>query len=421
VHAQEASRWIKQQAFDLGFERCGIVRSGPIGRGDYLRAWLASGRAGSMAFLQRNLESRLDPTRLLPDARSAIVVALNYYQPEMAEQNRDREGVELEESHGATEAGTHEGEGKDSLCALPDAHGQKGAVTPRGKEQQTDGPKQLNGDATSTGNIEIRSISNLKSQIDNGLGRAATITTGLTPPGATGGLTASVESEEGRIARYAWGRDYHRVVKGKLHKLADAMRARFGPNVSTRACVDTAPVIERELAAQAGVGWIGKNTMVLHQELGSYFVLGVLLTTLELEPDEPLEDHCGSCNACLDACPTDAFPKPYEMDASRCLSYLTIEHRGDIPAEFHSKVGDWVFGCDVCQEVCPFNRRPPVTNEPDFTIRRPGPAIDPKSILNWTPEDYDKITRGSATRRATLEMWKRNAGIVGIQGAERAG
>lgn len=216
----------------------------------------------------------------------------------------------------------------------------------------------------------------------------------------------------GRVARYAWGRDYHRVLKRKLHTLADRLREQFGANVATRACVDTAPIIERELAVRAGIGWIGKNTLVLHSELGSYFVLGVVLTTLALEPDEPLEDRCGSCTACLDACPTRAFPVPYQMDASRCVSYLTIEHRGDIPPEFHEGIGDWVFGCDVCQEVCPYNRRAPQTNEPDFAVRAPGPAPDRSTILDWSQDDYDQQTLGSATRRATLAMWKRNALIA---------
>ena len=307
VDVSSATRWIKGAARNLGFDGCGVCRLGPIGRGDYLRAWLAGGRSGSMAYLHRNLESRLDPSQLLDGAQSAVVAALHYYQS--APTSRD--------------AGTR-----------------------------------------------------------------------------------------GRIARYAWGRDYHRVVKGKLHELADAIRERFGDQVQTRACVDTAPIVERELAAKAGVGWIGKNTMVLHPELGSYFVLGVLLTTLELEPDEPIEDHCGSCTACLEACPTDAFPAPYEMDASRCISYLTIEHRGEIPPEFHGPMGDWVFGCDVCQEVCPFNRIPPVTKEPDFAVRPPGPEVELTSILNWSRADYDGNTRGRATRRATLAMWQRNARIV---------
>ena len=163
---------------------------------------------------------------------------------------------------------------------------------------------------------------------------------------------------------YAWGDDYHEVIRSKLGALVERMRTELVEPFEARVCVDTAPILERELAAAAGIGWIGKNTLVLHHELGSYFFLGAIVTTLDLAPDEPLPDHCGTCTACLDACPTQAFPKPYEMDASRCISYLTIEHRGDISKPFQKMMGDWVFGCDVCQEVCPYNRSAPTTREP---------------------------------------------------------
>ena len=137
--------------------------------------------------------------------------------------------------------------------------------------------------------------------------------------------------------------------------------------------MDTAPILEREFAAAGGIGWIGKNTLVLDEGLGSYFFLGLIVTTLSLAPDEPATDHCGTCTRCLDACPTNAFPSPYEMDASRCISYLTIERREAIPAEFHTAMGDWVFGCDICQEVCPFNRDAPDAKEPAFSVRPPAP------------------------------------------------
>ncbi len=216
----------------------------------------------------------------------------------------------------------------------------------------------------------------------------------------------------GRVARYAWGEDYHRVVKDKLFSIADRMRDELPEPFEAKACVDTAPLLEREFAAAAGIGWIGKNTMVLDRRLGSYFFLGALVTTLTMEPDAPEADHCGTCTACLDACPTGAFPAPYQMDARRCISYLTIEHRGEIDSALHEGMGDWLFGCDVCQEVCPYNRDAPTTNEPRFAIRSTGPAIALDDVLGWSIDDYRRELRGSAMKRAKLEMLQRNARIA---------
>jgi len=218
------------------------------------------------------------------------------------------------------------------------------------------------------------------------------------------------DEPRGRVARYAWGDDYHEVVKHRLKGLVEAMRREIEEPFEARVCVDTAPVLEREWAAAAGVGWIGKNTMVLHQDLGSYFFLGEIVTTLDLAPDAPATDHCGSCRRCLEACPTDAFPGPYEMDASRCISYLTIELREAIPSEFHGPMGRWIFGCDLCQEVCPFNRQAP-TGE-TFGIRGPGPAPLLTEILSWQAGDYQAKLRGSAMKRAKLPMLRRNAAIA---------
>lgn len=211
---------------------------------------------------------------------------------------------------------------------------------------------------------------------------------------------------------YAWGNDYHEVMRSKLAELTDRLRAELTEPFEARICVDTAPILERELAAAAGIGWIGKNTLVLHHEIGSYFFLGAVVTTLDLAPDEPLPDHCGTCTACLDACPTQAFPKPYEMDASRCISYLTIEHRGDISKPFQKMMGDWVFGCDICQEVCPYNHEAPTTREPRFAIRPPGPQLALDDVLGWSVDDYREQLHGSAMTRAKLDMLQRNARIA---------
>ncbi|MCH7632311.1 MAG: tRNA epoxyqueuosine(34) reductase QueG [Planctomycetes bacterium] len=216
----------------------------------------------------------------------------------------------------------------------------------------------------------------------------------------------------GRVAAYAWGDDYHEVVKKKLFALADQMHEDLPPPFETKVCVDTAPLLERELAAAAGVGWLAKNTMILHPQLGSFFFLGEIVTTLELTPDEPLEDHCGTCTACLDACPTDAFTAPHQMDASRCISYLTIEHRGSISKPFQEMMGDWVFGCDVCQDVCPFNRDAPHTREARFAVRNPGARPDLGRLLSWSSADHRRELRGSAIKRANPEMLLRNARIA---------
>ena len=220
------------------------------------------------------------------------------------------------------------------------------------------------------------------------------------------------DGPHGRVARYAWGDDYHEVLKKKLWGMADRMREAITEPFDIKPCVDTTPILEREFAMSAGIGWIGKNTMVLHQQLGSYFFLGELVTTLELDYDEPATDHCGSCTRCLDACPTAAFPEAYQMDARRCISYHTIELRGDIPEEFNKSIGDWVFGCDICQEVCPFNHSPPQTTEPQFAIRSPGPHPPLRDILNWQVADYRRTLKGSAMKRARLDMLQRNARIA---------
>lgn len=325
---EEGSRKVKRLAAELGFEACGVALPDAIGRADYLRDWLAAGRAGSMNYLHRNLETRIDPGKLLASARSVIVVAQVYHQPVAAA-------------------------GKPAPVAPTDK-----AMTP----------------------------------------------SALTPP--------EPPSPRGRVAMYAWGRDYHKVLRRKLWRLVDAMRANLEQPFEARVCVDTAPIVEREVAAAAGIGWIGKNTLVLNSRLGSYFFLGAIVTTLQLTPDAPSVDHCGSCRACLEACPTQAFPAPYEMDATRCISYLTIEHRGDIPEPLQVGMGDWLFGCDVCQQVCPFNRHAPAASEQNFAARDVAAGLPIEEVASWSLEEYRTRLSGSAMKRATLAMLQRNAAIV---------
>ncbi len=219
-------------------------------------------------------------------------------------------------------------------------------------------------------------------------------------------------SPRGRVAMYAWGQDYHVVLRDKLDALLDRMRRLFPRPFQARVCVDTSAIIERELAAAAGLGWIAKNTMVLHPTLGSFFVLGEIITDLPLTPDPPMPDHCGTCTRCLEACPTGAFPQPHVMDARRCISYLTIEHRTDIAPELADRMGDWVFGCDVCQTVCPFNHRAPDTTEPRFAATREDATPLLADILTWDTAAYQAHVTNKATTRAKLPMWQRNAQIA---------
>ncbi|MHC4092259.1 MAG: tRNA epoxyqueuosine(34) reductase QueG [Planctomycetota bacterium] len=220
----------------------------------------------------------------------------------------------------------------------------------------------------------------------------------------------SDDEPTGRVAKYAWGDDYHKIVKDRLWATVHRMRSVIDEPFEARVCVDTSPVLEREWAAAAGIGWIGKNTMVLDPKLGSYFFLGEIITTLDLACDTPATHHCGTCTRCLDACPTRAFPAPYQMDASRCISYLTIELRDEVPTDFRGPIGDWIFGCDICQEVCPFNSDAPASTV--FAIRAPGPFPTLKEMLAWTSDDYRDKLRGSAMKRAKLPMLKRNAAIA---------
>jgi epoxyqueuosine reductase len=218
---------------------------------------------------------------------------------------------------------------------------------------------------------------------------------------------------QGRISRYAWGAaDYHDVIHDRLRQLADWL-GELEPRASVRGVVDTAPLLEREFARLAGLGWIGKNTLLINRDAGSWFFLAALLTDLELAYDPPHEhEHCGTCRACLDACPTQAFPKPYVLDATRCLSYLTIELRSAVPSSLRSEIGDWVFGCDICQEVCPWNRRAPASDEGAFD---PAPESNPASLaglLAMTESDFRRRFRRTPLWRAKRRGLLRNAALV---------
>jgi len=252
--------------------------------------------------------------------------------------------------------------------------------------------------------------------------------TDTAPPGSNGAAS-------GWISRYAWGDDYHDVLRERLNALVESLGQRFTEPFEARAYVDTGPVQERVLAKYAGLGWLGKNTLLLNQTLGSFFFLGVILTTLDLERtlganELPPPDLCGSCRRCIDACPTQAFVEPYVMDARKCISYLTIELRGAIPEEFREPMGNHVFGCDICQDVCPWNGRAPISGIPQFQPRVfPAPAGNGTEasvpsqdeslylprlewLLGLSEADFRTLFRGSAVKRAKWRGLMRNVCIA---------
>ena len=215
----------------------------------------------------------------------------------------------------------------------------------------------------------------------------------------------------GAVARYAWGDDYHKVIAGKLEQLVAFVEAEINRPVAHKICVDTSAMLEREWAVRAGQGWIGKNTMLINPRAGSWFLLGELLLDLELDADVPFAtDHCGTCTRCIEACPTRCILPGRELDASRCISYLTIELRGEIPPGLRELIGDWVFGCDVCQEVCPWNRFARPTQEPAFAPRYA--RLDVRELTEMDEKTFRVHFARSALRRARREGLLRNAAIV---------
>jgi epoxyqueuosine reductase len=237
--------------------------------------------------------------------------------------------------------------------------------------------------------------------------------------------THAGQTTQGWISRYAWSRrDYHDVIFEKLRALESQLlkicEQHEAETPRTWCYVDTGPVIERIFAKYAGIGWIGKNTCILNEKLGSWLFLGVLLTSLELTPDLPATDHCGSCTRCLDACPTQAFPAPYQMDATKCIAYLTIELKDSIPEKLRPLIGRQVFGCDICQDVCPWNRHAPATKLSDF---QPRPGLvnpDLEWLASMTVEEFREVFRSSPIKRAKLGGLRRNVAVaMGNSGDER--
>lgn len=302
------SKQIKQKAAEIGLSKVGIVPAQPlIGEGERLKTWLENGFHGEMAWLEREPEKRSDPRLLFPEAKSVIVVALNYYTK-------------------------HE---------------------------------------------------------------------------------HSFDLNKGKISRYAWGDDYHDIVREKLTELLDWVKTEE-PSANGKICVDTAPMMDKAWAVRAGLGWLGKHTNLITTDLGSWVFIGEILLNLKLDYDTAaVEDHCGTCTACLDACPTGAIVEPYVVDSRKCISYATIELRDDtMPDDVASNLEGWLYGCDICQDVCPWNRFETPTAETRFEPRGGEISVDLDEMLSLTPESYADRFRRTAIKRAKLPGLKRNAAAL---------
>jgi epoxyqueuosine reductase len=229
-------------------------------------------------------------------------------------------------------------------------------------------------------------------------------------PRAADSASVLADGDKAFVARYALGRDYHKVLRSRLQRLADRIAERIGA-FGYRVFTDSAPVMEVELARKAGLGWRGKHTLLIAREAGSFFFLGDIYTDLPLPVDAPVDEHCGSCRKCLDVCPTRAIVAPYQVDARRCISYLTIELKGSIPVELRPLVGNRVYGCDDCQLVCPWNRYAQLTPEPDFSVRNGLDCAELIELFAWTEEEFRRRMAGSAILRIGYERWLRNLAV----------
>lgn len=296
---------IKSIASDLGFSFCGISKAEFLkDEAPRLEEWLKRGYQGKMGYLENHFDKRLDPTLLVPGAKSVVSLVYNYYP-------------------------------------------------------------------------------------EKGLGNESNL----------------------KIAKYSYGEDYHFVLKDKLREFLQRIHDQVG-EVQGRAFVDSGPVMERTWAQKSGVGWVGKNSLLLNRSMGSFFFLAELIIDLELEYDGPVKDHCGTCTACMDACPTDAIPQPYVVDGSKCISYFTIELKEEIPTEVKGKFENWIFGCDICQDVCPWNRFSQPHQETRFT---PHPELEKMNQQEWkeiTDEVFEKLFKKSAVKRTKLEGLKRNIRFI---------
>jgi epoxyqueuosine reductase len=248
-------------------------------------------------------------------------------------------------------------------------------------------------------------------ELEPGTQRIISVRMDYVPPGTANAWEVLGDAETGYVSRYALGRDYHKLMRQRLQKLAERIHGVVG-DFGYRAYVDSAPVLEKALARNAGLGWIGKHTVLINRHAGSYFFLGELYTDLPLPMDAPASAHCGTCTRCIDVCPTRAITGPYQLDAKRCISYLTIELKGSIPEELRIPMGNRIFGCDDCQLVCPWNKFAQVTTEADFAPRHSLDGAKLVELFGWTEDEFLKRTEGMAIRRTGYEGWLRNIAVA---------
>ncbi|KQX99101.1 epoxyqueuosine reductase [Rhodanobacter sp. Root480] len=248
-------------------------------------------------------------------------------------------------------------------------------------------------------------------ELEPGTQRVISVRMDYIPPGTANAWDVLGDAQAGYVSRYALGRDYHKLMRGRLQKLAERIQGVVG-DFGYRAYVDSAPVMEKALARNAGLGWIGKHTVLINRRAGSYFFLGELFTDLPLPVDPPASAHCGSCTRCIDVCPTQAILGPYQLDAKRCISYLTIELKGSIPEDLRAPMGNRIFGCDDCQLVCPWNKFAQETSEPDFAPRHSLDGAKLVELFGWTEQEFLKRTEGMAIRRTGYEGWLRNIAVA---------
>ena len=302
---ENPTRFLKRKANNLGFLSCGISKAVFLEEeATKLENWLNDGKHGEMKYMENHFDMRLDPRKLVPDAKSVISLSYNYFNENL--------------------------------------------------QKDKDAPK---------------------------------------------------------ISKYAYGNDYHKVIKEKLKILFKELQKEFG-DINGRVFIDSAPIMEKAWAAKSGLGWIGKNTNLISQKVGSFYFLAEIIVDLEFEYDTPVTDHCGSCTACIDSCPTGALVKPYEIDASKCISYLTIELKDEIPSEFNGKMDNWAFGCDVCQDVCPWNRFSRKHNEPLFNPNQEMMKMGKKEWEELTEETFEVIFKNSAVKRTKYKGLKRNISFI---------
>ena len=248
-------------------------------------------------------------------------------------------------------------------------------------------------------------------ELEPGTQRVISVRMDYLPPGSANAWSVLRDGEAGYVSRYALGRDYHKLMRSRLQKLAGRIHAAVG-DFGYRAYVDSAPVLEKALARQAGLGWIGKHTVLINRQAGSYFFLGELYTDLPLPVDAPASAHCGSCSRCIEICPTQAILGPYRLDARRCISYLTIELKGSIPEDLRAPIGNRIFGCDDCQLVCPWNKFAQETAEPDFAPRHRLDGAKLVELFGWSEAEFLSRTEGMAIRRTGYEGWLRNIAVA---------